>query len=94
MRFLDFFTSNIPNPNTRKVFARGLGKHLPRCAFSRGKAMGEEPASGLDLVVADRSDEGLFITRLDIIFLLVYSPIQADPKEGTMSTASRNCGLR
>ena len=30
-RFLDFFTSNIRNPNTRKAYARGLGEFLAWC---------------------------------------------------------------
>ncbi len=31
VRFLDFFTSNIRNPNTRKAYARGLGEFLAWC---------------------------------------------------------------
>lgn len=31
IRFLDFFTSNIRNPNTRKAYARGLGEFLAWC---------------------------------------------------------------
>lgn len=31
VRFLDFFTSNIRKPNTRKAYARGLGEFLAWC---------------------------------------------------------------
>ena len=31
VRFLDFFTSHIRNPNTRKAYARGLGEFMAWC---------------------------------------------------------------
>jgi len=32
MRFLEFFTANIRNPNTRKAYARAAGDFLTWCA--------------------------------------------------------------
>jgi hypothetical protein len=30
-RFINFFTSNIPNPNTRKAYAKAVGEFLAFC---------------------------------------------------------------
>lgn len=32
VRFLEFFTANIRNPNTRRAYARATDKFLIRCA--------------------------------------------------------------
>ena len=37
VRFLDFFTSNIRNPNTRKAYARGLGEFLACAELGSGR---------------------------------------------------------
>ena len=44
VRFLDFFTSHIRNPNTRKAYARGLGEFLAWCEARGVTFAGGDPA--------------------------------------------------